>query len=133
MLRVLQVVLCGGFVVALAGCGEGAGKLAVNGTVNFEGKPLEKGSILFELDGDKDGFRSGGIIENGKFALLQKHGLKPGTYIVRISSSDGAQVKAEAGEAPPPSKERIPASWNSDSKEKREVKSGATEFTFDIK
>jgi len=133
MVRHFPLIAFTGFVIALAGCGDGSGRLPVKGSVNFEGKPLEKGSILFELDGDKEGFRSGGTIENGKFALQQKDGLKPGTYVVRITSSDGAAVKAEAGEAPAPVKERIPASWNSDSKEKREVKAGATELTFDIK
>ena len=42
MTRLLPFLACAGAVVALAGCAsEGADRLAVTGTVNFENKPLE--------------------------------------------------------------------------------------------
>jgi hypothetical protein len=135
MNRPLQILVFGVFVAVLAGCGgEGAGKLPATGTVNFEGKPLEHGFIVFELQGDKDAFRSSANVENGKFSMSQKDGLKPGTYIVRISSSSEApKMNDNPGVAPPPAKERIPASWNSTSTNTVEAKSGSTNFTFDIK
>jgi hypothetical protein len=137
MFRISSFLAVAGLVVVLAGCsGEGAGKLAVKGTVNFESKPLDKGFIVFEMEGDKSGFRSGANVENGKFALDQKNGLKPGKYIVRVSSTDATNTlkpDEAPGIAPPPAKEKIPSSWNGESKNTVEAKAGATDFNFDIK
>jgi hypothetical protein len=135
MLRYLSFFVCSGLLVALAGCSsEGAGLLGVKGTVNFEGKALAKGTINFELE-DRT-LLSGAPIEDGRFSIPQARGLKPGTYLVRISSAEG--IVKDEGQAPGDSagvvgKEKIPASWNSESKQKVEVKAGATDLTFDVK
>jgi len=136
MLRFVHLFVFAGLLVGLAGCGrEGTDRLAVKGTVNFEGKPLPKGTVMFELDDRANPFVSGCPIEDGKFAISQAQGLKAGTYLVRISSAEGVVKDKDQppGESGPVAKERIPASWNVDSKQKIEVKAGATELKFDIK
>lgn len=118
------------------GCSdEGAGRLAVKGTVTFQNTPLDKGNIQFEKVDKENPHRGGATIEAGRFAIPRNQGLKPGTYLVRISAADATQK--EENQAPGDSrqlaKDRIPPEWNTNSTQKIEVKDGSTEFTFDIK
>ena len=124
------------FFAVAAGCStEGEGLLAVKGTVLLKSKPLDTGSIFFELDDKKNPHQSGATIDNGQFSIPKARGLKPGKYLVRISSADAnaKEEKAAPGDSRILAKNRIPAEWNSDSKQHIDVKDGATEFTFDIK
>jgi hypothetical protein len=136
MARVFALALSFGLILAMAGCSdEGAGKLAVRGTVKFENKPLATGNIFFELDDANNPHISGATIDDGKFTIDKNRGLKPGTYLVRISSAD-PKLKEEnqaPGDSRQLAKDRIPPDWNTNSKQKIEVKAGSTEFTFDIK
>ena len=133
LISTLALFVCGLF---LLGCNrDGAGLLAVKGSVNFEGKPLANGSILFELEDTANPHLSGAPIENGKFEIAQARGLKPGKYLVRISSAqarakDENEVPGDPGEV---AKEKIPPDWNSASKQKVEITSSATDLVFDIK
>ncbi len=82
-----------------AGCGSFT---AVNGTVTYEGQPLEKGSIAF-LPVDGLGPSAGGLIVNGRYRV--EH-LTPGKKIIQIvgvkavrfarSSEDMARLAKEA-------------------------------------
>lgn len=124
MVRGLLVVpaLCG-FLVVLSGCSGGDdGRREVSGTVEFKGKPLDQGTIQFHPEGA--GTFGGAPIENGKFAIARKQGLKAGTYRIVISSGMPGKAAAEAapGESGPPAKERIPPEWNAQSKKTVEVK-----------
>ncbi len=56
-----------GSVFVLAGCG-GSQNAEVSGTVTFDGKPIENGSIVF-LSVDGKGPTTGGTIENGKYSV----------------------------------------------------------------
>ncbi len=74
------------FLTALAGCGDNRGRVPVTGSVLFDGKPLESGSI--RLGGDQ-GAAGVGAIVNGKFSLNEsgsQNGVLPGKYEVLISS-----------------------------------------------
>lgn len=125
-------------VVIVAGCGGGdpLQRQAISGTVTFKGQPLDKGTIEF-LPADPQGKGMGGAtIANGQFSLPAAQGLLPGRYRVQISSPVGG---AEPGpdEAPGDSsklaEERIPASWNTESKHEITVeKGGANKFDFKI-
>ena len=137
MLRVFSAVAFAGFALALPGCGgEGAGLYPIEGEVLFENKPLDKGNILFEHDDLKNPALSGATIENGKFSIPKNRGLKPGVYVVRVSSAD-PNLKDEnqpPGESNKIAKDRIPASWNSASQQKVDVvSSGPNQFKFVIK
>src|SRR6185369_3250309 len=90
-------LLTSGLTIALmalaAGCNRDP-RLAVSGTVNFKGVPLDQGRIEFYPPGNT-GTMSGATIENGRFDIPQNKGLAPNTYEVRIFSYDtkGAKVK----------------------------------------
>lgn len=120
--------------VILFGCsGADDGRRELSGTVEFKGKPLDQGTIQFHPEGD--GTFGGAPIENGKFSIDRKQGLKVGTYRVVISSGMPGKAAAEAapGESGPPAKERIPASWNVNSKQTVKVAdSGPNVFEFKI-
>jgi len=61
---------------ALVGCGGSQHSMAkVEGEVKFDGKPIEKGNILF-LPSDGKGPTAGGDIANGRFSVLVAPGPK---------------------------------------------------------
>jgi hypothetical protein len=135
---VLLAVLC---VVLAVGCSdEYAGRMAVSGKVTLEGKPLNDADsmIMFEpIDGQDT--RGGVKIVNGEYALERRDGLKPGQYLVRITSAAGG-VPANEEEAAAPggstnilSMDRIPPEWNVRTDKQIEVKAdGDNQFDFAI-
>lgn len=137
--RCLVWIAVGLAVLALAGCGGGDAlqRQAVSGTVTFKGQPLDKGTITFlPADPQAKASPGGATIANGQFSLPAAQGLAPSKYRVQISSPVGG-VEPGAGEAPGESEklaeERIPASWNTESKHEITVeKGGANKFDFKI-
>jgi hypothetical protein len=127
------------FVVAfaLSGCGgeEHVGNTA-SGTVTFQGKPLEQGTIEFAPAAGQGTF-SGGAITNGTYSLPPTAGLEPGQYTVRISSVEGgesAPTDQPPGEPIPTGKQIIPAQYNAKSTLTAEIKDGGeNKFDFDLK
>lgn len=129
-------------ILAMVGCGGGSGgKLEVSGKVTLEGQPLKDGSIMF-VPLDKEGTQGAGAIDSGNYKIPSKHGLKPGKYLVQITSGDGV-TRADGGgneEAGGPggstnivSVDRVPEDWNVSSKQQVEVKSsGKNVFDFAI-
>src|SRR5262249_46214306 len=128
MLSLRALILCSlAFTVtgALAGCSDFAGRLAVSGTVKLVGGPLEGGTILF-LPLDGQGTESGAPIIKGAYTVPRKSGLKPGKYLVRITSGDGKTPANEEAAAPGGSTnivsvDRIPEDWNVRSQQQIEV------------
>ena len=122
-------------LMLLSGCGESAGdRHAVKGTVTFKGQPLDQGRIEFSRS-EKEAPVTGANIENGKYTVPSLRGLPPGNYRVAIWSNEGGKVPAAdqlPGEPPPPSKERIPAKYNSQSTLKADVKSGTDVLDFKL-
>jgi hypothetical protein len=64
------------------------GRVPILGEVTFDGKPLEKGEILFEsVAGTTPMVATGSPIKNGLFSLPAEHGLIPDqTYSVQFRS-----------------------------------------------
>jgi len=116
----------------LAGCSNDP-RLAVSGTVRFNGQPLDQGRIEFHPPGGK-GSLSGAGIHDGRYHIPQANGLAPATYEVRIYSYDqkGGTAGAIPGEAGLGFKERIAKKYNADSTLKADVKSGQTTFDFSV-
>jgi hypothetical protein len=116
----------------VCGCGGSSGLQEVSGTVKFKGAPLDQGTIRFQ-SAEAAG---GSVIQNGKYVIPGKQGLKPGSYTVSISSGDtgkAVDTTAPPGESGAPAKERIPDEWNVNSKKTVEVKAaGPNKFDFDI-
>jgi hypothetical protein len=135
--------------VLWTGCSDPyAGRMEVSGSVTLEGKPLPDGSILF-FPLDQQETPGGAPIVNGEYDIPRQNGLKPGKYLVRITSGDGktmARVGARRDKNPPKeqaaapggstnivSMDRIPEEWNIRSKQEREVKANSVNrFNFDI-
>lgn len=122
-----------------AGCGKDDGRIAVSGTVTLKGEPLKDGSIRFEPK-ENQGTENGAPIANGQFTLDRNDGLKPGKYLVRITSGDGVtRIGSEEDAAGPGgntnivSEDLIPLEWGQQSTQVVEVKAGQpNEFKFDI-
>jgi hypothetical protein len=126
---------------ALAGCSDPyAGRMQVSGAVKLEGQPLDRGSIQFvALEEQSDTQRAGATIKDGAFTIPRKDGLKPGKYMVRITSGDGKTIDNPEEAAGPGgssnivSVDRIPEDWNVNSKQQVEVKANETNhFDFPI-
>jgi hypothetical protein len=112
---------------------EQAGK-PVTGQVTFQGKPLDQGTISFSPTAGQGTF-SGGQIKGGQYSISAEHGLAPGLYEVRISSTEGGPPPSDElpGETTAVPKERIPAEFNSKTTLKAEVKeAGENKFDFTI-
>jgi hypothetical protein len=125
----------------VAGCGKSdpSGRVAISGSVTFQGKPLDQGTIQFtSADAGGKAAISGGMIKDGKFSVPADKGLPPGKYRVQISSPDtgsAGAAPAMPGDPAPVAKERIPPEYSGhDSKQEVTVNaSGKNHFEFDIK
>lgn len=130
-----------GFLTAavLMGCADSyGGRLEVSGKVKLVTEPLKDGAIEFVPLESQD-TRGGSAITNGEYKIGRKDGLKPGKYLVRLTSGDGKTPATNEDAASPGgstnivSVDRIPPEWNTNSQHQVEVKSsGANEFNFDI-
>jgi len=120
------------------GCGDKTGgRVGLSGTVTFQGKPLDRGNILF-IPSTPGPTQTGAEIKDGKFTIIKEQGLVPGKYKVSISSPDGVTPDASSNQPPGPSgnfasKERITPEFNTNSKEEIEVKAdGPNQFELKI-
>jgi hypothetical protein len=133
------IVLTALVVAGIAGCGKGAdphGRLPLAGTVTFNGKPLEAGTIEF-LPADPKQLSARTLVTGGKFQIARQQGLPAGTYRVLICSPQPSQTEVAAGppgmKMPPPGQERIPPQFNRDSKKTIDVKAdGDNTYHFTI-
>ncbi len=101
----------------LAGCG-GEPKLpeyTVKGTVKYDGKPLESGSVVLDPIDGVGGAASGGI-QNGTFELKSQ----PGKKKVRITAVRETGEKDQYGELI--SESYIPSKYNDETTLEFEVK-----------
>ena len=124
--------LCSAFI--LAGCG-GSQNAEVSGTVTFDGKPIENGSIVF-LSADGNGPTTGGTIENGKYSVqnvpvgLCKIQIKAAKETTKMKMYDDPKAEwvQKAGE------EMLPPKYTDEKATELnfEVKSGKNEKDFSL-
>ena len=136
MMRVACVATLAVGLVLLTGCGGTSKGNSVSGNVNFKGKPLGQGTIIFSPgDETTQGFGQAEI-KDGKFSIPASAGLAPGTYVVRVTAPDpkyAAKEEPLPGDAPPAAKDLIPAEFNENSRKTFEVKAGENGvFNWDI-
>ncbi len=129
--KALMVV---GLTLLLSGCNGGDGYEAISGKVTFRGTPLKQGSIQFFSLGEQSIPCAGAMIRDGVYQVPKEHGLKPGTYLVKISSTErDPNVKGGSTLNPGLVRERIPASYNKESTLKVEIVTGGRrQFDFDL-
>ena len=113
-------------LMTLQGCGgsDEVEKHQVTGTVTYNGKPIEKGSITFD-PADNQGVAAMGGIENGQFTAE----VPPGEKILRISAVRETGEKDQYGEVITES--YIPAKYNVESNLKKTVEPNG-ENKFDL-
>ena len=133
----LAVALCA--LVTFAGCGPKSDRLAIDGKVILNGTALDMGSIRFSSEGGQKLFATGAMVKDGEFHIPQQKGLPPGKYHVEINSPDTkaplVTYRGAPGEpvGPPTAPERIPADYNSNSKQSVEIGADKdNQFVFDI-
>ena len=113
------------------------GRVAVGGTVQFDGAPLNRGSIELHPK-DSAGLHSGGMIREGKFEIAPEQGPTPGKYEVRFFAANEKELELPP-EGPgdssrvPVAKERIPAKYNIKSELEVEIPAaGDRNLQFDL-
>jgi len=124
------LLLIVGFLVVCGGCGSSSGRRAVKGTVTYQGKPLENGTITFQTTTTPPVMAGGSVIQDGKYDISAEKGLEPGTYRVLISAAGppAKQTPAErAAGASPHASELIPARYNTETTLTAEIKAGASD------
>jgi hypothetical protein len=121
----------------LAGCG--SGKSSVEGTVTFDGAPVDGGAIIFRPEGAaKESQLGGAQILEGKYVIDSAKGLPPGKYRVEIlwKKKTGKQIpnKSDAGTTVEETKQVIPTRYNSATELSADIKSGSNSaVNFDLK
>lgn len=127
-------------VLGIAGCADELGdRQEISGVVTLQGQPLDGGSIEFTpLDSPQPGgveTRSGAPIVQGKYVVPRAQGLVPGNYRVRITAGTPTP-DLQPGELPgptgAPSKERVPAKYNTQSQLEATITSGPSTFNVEI-
>lgn len=126
-------------LIVLAGAAAGAGcsadqRVTSTGTVSFDGRPIEKGAIVFRPL-DPGVAPAGAAIAGGRFRIAGR----PGRQRVEIRGTrpiDEARIPRtmpRMGDAPV-YEDYVPAAFNAQSTLEVEVTAGGpNEFTFDLK
>ncbi len=97
-----------GLVWLTAGCGSGPRTYWVEGTVTFDGRPVETGEIIF-VPLDKDLGPDAGPITNGSFGFAVKAGQK------RVEIRASREVPGKRTSMGPVYEDYIPPRYNSQS------------------
>jgi len=141
-------------VLIILGCGDDTGlekRYPVRGTVTYQGKAVDHGTINFMPATGGSGRAAGASIENGSYSLTtasEGDGALPGAYNVTVTAlevSDNAELKAIAkggqfhhdkdfAKATANAKSLIPKKYASltTSDLKAEVKPESNKFDFDL-
>ena len=134
--NLIRGLILGLLVALVLGCGDNRGRVPVSGTVLFDGKPLESGTVRF---GGDQGAAGVGPIVNGAFSLNEsgsQSGVLPGKYDVFIASwvEERGSVRKDGSFSPGIT--RIPLMYLEPEKSglKAEVVKGqANKFSFEVK
>lgn len=138
----LQIVLTTGSCLSLLllamGCGGSSGppRVAVSGTITFDGQPLSQGTITFVPAGE--GTAASGEIENGQFSIPDDKGPSPGKCRVEVVSfqETGKKVPGISDDASgmaAETKQIIPEQFNTKSTLEKDVsESGDNVFELSL-
>ena len=121
-----------GFLLAPAlGCGGGADRAQVSGSVRVDGQPLESGSISFLPAAGTQGPTAGAEIKQGTYSVAAESGLAPGKYSVQIKASRKTGRRIKDGFPHPPDdmvdeiEQFLPPKYNTQSELTAELKPGS--------
>ena len=136
----LSAVFAAGLMSTFSGCSpDTGGRVPVAGTVTLGGTMLDRGTIEFHPV--STGSITGGTIRDGRFEIPATTGAFPGSYEVRIFSTDVDAAAEAPTDAPPgPESERRPLQperinkrYNIETELTAEIPEGGTsELVFDL-
>jgi hypothetical protein len=119
----------------VAGCG-GTDRLAVEGTVTFQGEPIAEGSITLRPIEGTQSPTAGSRIVDGKFRIDADGGPRPGTFRVEIAASRPTGRKImdpETGQPTDMIEQYIPPRYNRQSELTAEITPGGpNELEFNL-
>jgi hypothetical protein len=125
-------------LILASGCGGGStDRGAVGGMVKLDGKPIEKGTILFTPIQGARGSVAGGQIENGQYQIPAANGPALGWNRVEIQAmrNTGRMVQkpfSPPGTMGPEQTEAVAPQFNTQSTLKTEIKSGDNTADFNV-
>ena len=119
-----------------SGCSRDDSRLAVEGEVTIDGKPLPDGKISFMPLPGTASPTAGATITNGKFTIARDKGVRPGAFRVEIKALRTTGKKARddlSGESIDQKRQYIPDRYNENSGLTAEIKNGETNhLTFTL-
>lgn len=131
--RAFAVLLAG---VVLIGCSAQSDRSRVQGTVSYNGEPVDDGGIAFIPDEGGDAARATGEIRDGHYDLDSTRGPSPGKYHVEIywNKKTGRQLTSPSGKATKDeTRQAIPAKYNEHTELTVDIKPGRNTLDFDLK
>ena len=123
--------------LALVGCSSDSDRSRVQGTVRYNGEPVDDGGIAFIPEGEgaaQD--RATGEIRDGRYDLDSTRGPYPGKYRVEIywNKKTGRQIANQAKTAfRDERKQAIPPKYNEKTELIETIKPGRNTLDFDLK
>lgn len=135
-----SLALLGWIAIVAAGCGPAElPRMAVNGLVTLDGRPVEQGTISFVPAAGARIPSAGGEIVAGEYSIPAATGpAVSGKYRVEIRWSRPTGKQIELGSPAPPGtmvdevEEAIPAKFNSQSTLEQEIQPGRSEIHFEL-
>jgi hypothetical protein len=136
--RIAAALVVAAIVLATAGCGRDSGRLPLTGTVSWQGRRLEKGSILFVPTDGHRGPKIGAKIVAGGYEIEAERGATPGAYRVEVCSDTGehphspTDARPQARAAASSQQLVIPPEYNTQSRLTVAVSAEQTRFDFEL-
>lgn len=117
--------------LALVGCGGSSAR--VEGTISYDGKPVEEGAITF-VPSDGKAQKVSTRFFQGRYAIDGTHGLTPGKYKVELNALVRTGKKITTGDGPPIDevKDILPAKYNSATTLSADLTGGANTKNFEL-
>lgn len=119
------------------GCSStGVKRASVMGNVTVNGEPVVDGAISF-FPADGNGPTAGGTITNGRYKIATRYGATVGANRVVLTGMKKTGKSVPDSARPGAMREElvqiVPAEWNTNSTQIRELTAGSNELDFDIK
>lgn len=123
-------------IACFSGCSPDDSRLAVEGEVTIDGRPLPDGKISFMPLPGTASPTAGGTITDGKFNISNDKGVRPGAFRVEIKAlrATGKKTRDDlSGESIDQKRQYIPDRYNENSGLTVDIKDGeANHLTFTL-
>jgi hypothetical protein len=123
----------------MVGCSGSGSRSPVQGSVSYDGQPVDDGGVAFLPEGDgpsaEERVRATGMIADGRYDFDARRGPFPGKYRVQIywQKKTGKRVPGEGGVMKDETQQAIPAKYNTSTELVVEVRPGRNTLDFDLK